>query len=83
MTRIAHCSCGSLRAEATGEPALLGDASLAQFAKPVLPASGLTCALHGSALPEIVGRLERSAVADHAVAEYAVANDRQYFAALP
>jgi hypothetical protein len=24
MTRIAHCSCGSLRAEATGEPALLG-----------------------------------------------------------
>ena len=23
MTRIAHCSCGSLRAEATGEPALL------------------------------------------------------------
>jgi hypothetical protein len=35
MTRIAHCSCGSLRAEATGEPALLGDAGLAQFAKPV------------------------------------------------
>jgi hypothetical protein len=26
MTRIAHCSCGSLRAEATGEPALLGEA---------------------------------------------------------
>jgi hypothetical protein len=24
MTRIAHCSCGSLRAEATGEPSLLG-----------------------------------------------------------
>jgi hypothetical protein len=24
MTRIAHCCCGSLRAEATGEPALLG-----------------------------------------------------------
>jgi len=24
MTRIAHCSCGSLRAGATGEPALLG-----------------------------------------------------------
>jgi hypothetical protein len=24
MTRIAHCSCGSLRAAATGEPALLG-----------------------------------------------------------
>jgi hypothetical protein len=24
MTRIAHCSCGSLRAEVTGEPALLG-----------------------------------------------------------
>jgi hypothetical protein len=23
MTRIAHCSCGSLRAEATGEPALV------------------------------------------------------------
>jgi hypothetical protein len=35
MTGVAHCSCGSLRAEATGEPALLGDASLAQFAKPV------------------------------------------------
>jgi hypothetical protein len=24
MVRIAHCSCGSLRAEATGEPARLG-----------------------------------------------------------
>jgi hypothetical protein len=24
MSRIAHCCCGSLRAEATGEPALLG-----------------------------------------------------------
>ena len=24
MTRIAHCCCGSLRAEATGEPALIG-----------------------------------------------------------
>jgi len=24
MTRIAHCCCGSLRAEATGEPALVG-----------------------------------------------------------
>jgi hypothetical protein len=24
MTRIAHCGCGSLRAEATDEPALLG-----------------------------------------------------------
>ena len=24
MNRIAHCCCGSLRAEATGEPALLG-----------------------------------------------------------
>jgi len=23
MTRIAHCSCGSLRAEATGDPALV------------------------------------------------------------
>ena len=23
MTRIAHCCCGSLRAEATGEPALV------------------------------------------------------------
>jgi uncharacterized protein (DUF169 family) len=48
-----------------------------------LPAGELTCAFHGSALPEIVGRLERSAAADYAVAEYAVANDRQYFAALP
>jgi hypothetical protein len=35
MTRVAHRSCGSLRAEATGEPALLGYTSLAQFAKPV------------------------------------------------
>jgi hypothetical protein len=33
----------------------------------------ITCAFHGSALPEIVERLERSAAADHAVAEYAVA----------
>jgi hypothetical protein len=48
-----------------------------------LPAGELTCAFHGRALPEIVGRLERLAAADHAVAEYAVANDRQYFAALP
>jgi uncharacterized protein (DUF169 family) len=48
-----------------------------------LPAGELTCAFHGSALPEIVGRLERSAAADHAVAEYAVANDRQHFVALP
>ena len=47
-----------------------------------LPAGELTCAFHGSALPEIVGRLERSAAADHAVAEYAVANDRQHFVAL-
>jgi hypothetical protein len=23
MTRIAHCSCGSIRAEATGEPAFV------------------------------------------------------------
>ena len=45
------------------------------------PASELTCAFHGSALAEIVGRLERSAAADHAVAEYAVANDRQHFVA--
>jgi uncharacterized protein (DUF169 family) len=41
-----------------------------------LPAGELTCAFHGSALPEIVGRLERSAAVDHAVAEYAVANYR-------
>jgi hypothetical protein len=47
-----------------------------------LPAGELTCALHGSALPEIVGRLERSAAADHAVAEYAIANDRQHFMAV-
>ena len=46
-----------------------------------LPASELTCAFHESALPEIVGRLERSAAADRAVAEYAVANDRQHFVA--
>ena len=48
-----------------------------------LPAGELTCAFHGSALPEIVGRLERSAAADRAVAEYAVANDRKHFVALP
>jgi uncharacterized protein (DUF169 family) len=47
-----------------------------------LPAGELTCAFHGSALPEIVERLERSAAADHAVAEYAVAHDRQNFVAL-
>lgn len=46
-----------------------------------LPAGELTCAFHGSALAEIVGRLERSAEADHAVAEYAVATDRQHFIA--
>jgi uncharacterized protein (DUF169 family) len=48
-----------------------------------LPAGELTCAFQGSALPEIVGLLERSAAADHAVAEYAVANDRKHFVALP
>jgi uncharacterized protein (DUF169 family) len=48
-----------------------------------LPAGELTCAFHGSALPEIVERLERSAAADHAVAEYAVVHDRQNFVALP
>jgi uncharacterized protein (DUF169 family) len=42
-----------------------------------LPADELTCAFHGNALPEIVGRIERSAAADQAVTEYAVANDRQ------
>jgi uncharacterized protein (DUF169 family) len=47
------------------------------------PAGELTCAFHGTALPEIVERLERSAAADHAVAAYAVANDRQHFVALP
>lgn len=46
-----------------------------------LPAGELTCALHASAVPEIVGRLKRSAAADHAVAEYAVANDLQHFGA--
>ena len=48
-----------------------------------LPAGELTCAFHGSALPEIVARLGRSAAADHVVAEYAVANDRQHFGPLP
>jgi uncharacterized protein (DUF169 family) len=48
-----------------------------------LPAGELTCAFHGGALPEIVERLERSAAADRAAAEYAVANDRQHFVALP
>ncbi len=45
-----------------------------------LPAGELTCAFPGGALPEIVGRLERSAAADRFVAVYAVANDRQHFA---
>ena len=40
-----------------------------------LPADELTCAFHGSALPDIVGRIERSAAADRAVTEYVVAND--------
>lgn len=48
-----------------------------------LPAGELTCAFPGSALAEIVERLERSAAADRVVAEYAVANDRQHFGALP
>src|SRR5262245_2159750 len=48
-----------------------------------LPAGELTCAFHASALPEIVGRLGRSAAADHAVTEYAVANDRKHFGAVP
>jgi len=39
----------------------------------------LTCAFHASALPEIVGRLGRSAAADHAV----VADERWHFKALP
>jgi uncharacterized protein (DUF169 family) len=42
-----------------------------------LPADELTCAFNGSALPEIVGRIERSAAADQAVTEYVVANDHQ------
>ena len=46
-----------------------------------LAAGELTCAFHGSALHDIVGRLERSAATDHAVAEHAVANDRQHFRA--
>lgn len=46
-----------------------------------LPDGELTSAFHGSALAEIVGLLERSAATDRAVAEYAVANDRQYFVA--
>ena len=48
-----------------------------------LPAGELTCAFPGSALPEIVGRLELSAAVDRAVAAYAVANDRQHFVAQP
>jgi len=46
-----------------------------------LAAGELTCAFHGSALHDIVGCLERSAATDHAVAEYAVASDRQHFMA--
>ena len=48
-----------------------------------LPAGELTCAFPGSALPEIVECLERSAAVDRAVAAYAVANDRKHFVALP
>jgi hypothetical protein len=48
-----------------------------------LPAGELTCAFPGSTLREIVGRLERSAALDRAVAAYAVANDRKHFVALP
>ena len=48
-----------------------------------LPAGELTCAFPGSALAEIVERLERSAAADRAIAEYAVANDRKHFGARP
>lgn len=50
-------------------------------ARTELAAGELTCAFHGSALHDIVGRLERSAATDHAVAEYAVASDRQRFMA--
>jgi hypothetical protein len=46
-----------------------------------LAAGELTCAFHGSALNHIVGRLERSAAIDHAVAEYAFASDRQHLMA--
>lgn len=46
-----------------------------------LPPGEMTCAFCGSALPEIVRRLERSAAADYAVAEYAITNDRQHFVA--
>jgi len=49
-------------------------------ARTELPAGELTCAFRASDLPEIVGRLERSASIDHAVAEYAVTNDQQLFA---
>jgi uncharacterized protein (DUF169 family) len=48
-----------------------------------IPAGELTCAFHGTALRELVERLERSTAVDHAVAAYAVANDRQHFVALP
>jgi len=50
-------------------------------ARTTLAAGELTCAFHGSALHDIVGRLEPSAATDHAVAEYAVASDRQHFMA--
>lgn len=45
-----------------------------------LPAGELTCAFRATDLPEIIGRLERSVSIDHAVAEYAVANDQHLFA---
>jgi uncharacterized protein (DUF169 family) len=44
-----------------------------------LPAGELTCAVHTSDLPGIVGRLERAVAADNVVAEYAAANDRLFF----
>ena len=46
-----------------------------------LPAGELTSAFPGSALHEMVERLERSAAIDRAVAEYAVSNDSQHFVA--
>jgi hypothetical protein len=48
-----------------------------------LPAGEVTCAFPGRALLETVERLERSAAVDRAVAEYAVANDRQHFVVSP
>lgn len=64
----------------TGEMVVSAGCAVSR-ARTNLPPDELTCAFHGSTLHDIVGRFERSAATDHAVAEYAVASDRQQFMA--